>query len=402
MATIPKQGPINLADIRDAINAAGGHATNDLMSFFAPENIAEGSPRKPISLGVDFAQDFDSTKPNYSPNFWQDGGRYGWRFDNAKVTGSQSPFLDVFNKYDGDMNGWQRALPTGGASSPYRLGDFLGYMSDAEPLAGDFKATLVLGSGGSYTEYPNITQIWLDDVVSSTTKLLRFSIETPEEWSDSVELTEITAFNGYYLGVVIMTSYGSVRMRFTGEQLTSSRTSVAMNVTDLGVGVFKIVPFISNVPILENESDFNINNGLGASSVIAYTLPHIAPIQVQILQRTPEEGEIEVAANVWMYRENGELRYGWQISAKSTSELTQTFDGGYIYINYTNDMDSPFYQRIELPNITIKKSSTFAQVASGYATVTNTVIYPAGDTLTARIYIADEIPIIEVEVENRT
>lgn len=394
MATIPKQGPINLADIRDAINAAGGHATNDLMSFFTAANVAEGSPRKPISLGVDFAQDFDSTKPNYSPNFWQDGGKYGWRFDNAKVTGSQSPFLDVYNKYDGDMNGWQRSLPTGGASSPYRLGDFLGYMSDAEPLAGDFKATLVLGSGGSYTEYPNITQIWLDDVVSSTTKLLRFSIETPEEWSDSVELTEITAFDGYYLGVVIMTSYGSVRMRFTGEQLTSSRTSVAMNVTDLGVGTFKIVPFLCDRAVGISDID--------SSAMVVYTLPHIKPIQVQILQREPEEGEIEVAANVWMYRENGELRYGWQISAKSTSELTHTFDGGYIYINYTNDMDSSFYQRIELPNITIKKSSTFAEVASGYATVNNTVIYPAGDTLTARIYIADEIPIIEVEVGNRT
>lgn len=392
MANIPNGGPIDLNTIRDAINAAGGHATNDLMSFFSAENIAEGSPRKPIELAQDFAQDFDSTKPNYTPNFWQDGGKYGWRFDNAKVTNSNSPFLDIYNKYDGDMNGWQRALPTGGASSPYRLGDFLGYITDAEPLAGNFKATLVLGSGGSDTEYPNITQIWLDDVISSTTKLLRFSIETPEEWSDSVELTEITAFNGYYLGVVIMTSYGSVRMRFTGEQLTSSRTSVAMDVTDLGVGTFKIVPFLCDRAVSVTDSD--------SSAMVVYTLPHIKPIQVQILQREPEEGEIEVAANVWMYRDSGsnELRFGYELRITNTSSIPQTLSGGYIIVGYTGDMeDRPqtiYFDR----DISVAKDGT--TVFSSYKKSEFLLYPPVG--LTAHVYPSSELPMIEVEVENRT
>lgn len=392
MANIPNGGPIDLNTIRDAINAAGGHATNDLMSFFSAENIAEGSPRKPIVLAQDFAQDFDSTKPNYSANFWQDGGRYGWRFDNAKVTGSQSPFLDIYNKYDGQMNGWQRSLPTGGASSPYRLGDFLGYMSDAEPLAGNFKATLVLGSGGSYTEFPNITQIWLDDVVSSSTKLLRFSIETPSEWSDSVELTEITAFNGYYLGVVIMTSYGTVHMRFTGELLTSSRTSVAMDVTDLGVGTFKIVPFLCDRAVSVTNRD--------SSAMVVYTLPHVKPIQVQILQQEPEEGEIEVSASVWMYRDSGsnELRIGYELRITNTSGIPQTLSGGYIIVGYTGDMEDRPQTIYFDKDISVAKDGT--TVFSSYKRSEFVQYPPVG--LTAHVYPSSELPMIEVEVENRT
>ena len=390
MANIPKQGPINLADIRDAINAAGGHATNDLMSFFSAENIAEGSPRKPISLGVDFAQDFDSTKPNYSPNFWQDGGRYGWIMDGAKVTNSNSPFLDVFNKYDGDMNGWQRALPTGGASSPYRLGDFLGYMSDAEPLAGDFKATLVLGSGGSYTEYPNITQIWLDDVVSSTTKLLRFSIETPEEWSDSVELTEITAFNGYYLGVVIMTSYGSVRMRFTGEQLTSSRTSVAMNVMDLGVGTFKIVPFLCDRAVSVSDSD--------SSAMVVYTLPHIKPIQVQILQQEPEEGTLEfISASASLTRSSGSDHLYYAITVKNNNVVTETISDGYLVIAYAYDGSE--IKTLQIGSFNVEAGTQLTQ------TVTQDLgeyLPPAASGLIARIYLSEYLEVVEIPItDNR-
>ena len=390
MANIPNGGPIDLSTIRDAINAAGGHATNDLMSFFSAENIAEGSPRKPIVLAQDFAQDFDSTKPNYSANFWQDGGKYGWRFDNAKVTGSQSPFLDVYNKYDGDMNGWQRSLPTGGSSSPYRLGDFLGYMTDAEPLAGDFKATLVLGSGGSYTEYPNITQIWLDDVVSSTTKLLRFSIETPEEWSDSVELTEITAFDGYYLGVVIMTSYGSVRMRFTGEQLTSSRTSVAMDVTDLGVGTFKIVPFLCDRAVSVSDID--------SSAMVVYTLPHIKPIQVQILQRTPEEGTLEfVSASASLTRSGGSDHLYYAITVKNNNVVTETISDGYLVIAYA-------YDGSEIKTLQIKSFNVEAgaQLTQTVTENLNGYLPPAASGLIARIYLSEYLEVVEIPItDNR-
>ena len=389
MANIPNGGPIDLSTIRDAINAAGGNATNDLMSFFAPENVAEGSPRKPISLGVDFAQDFDSTKPNYSANFWQDGGRYGWRFDSAKVTGSQSPFLDVYNKYDGDMNGWQRALPTGGASSPYRLGDFLGYVSDAEKLAGDFMATLVLGSGGSYTEYPNITQIWLDDVVSSTTKLLRFSIETPEEWSDSVELTEITAFDGYYLGVVIMTSYGTVRMRFTGERLTSSRTSVAMDVTDLGVGTFKIVPFLCDRAVSVTDND--------SSAMVVYTLPHVKPIQVQILQREPEEGTLEfVSASVSLTRGSGSDIVAYSVTIKNGNSVSETISDARLVLCYAATGDE--IQTLYIPSFDVPANGQYTQTAT--ETLTGYLPTPP-DGFIAKIYFSEYIDTVEgIEVKD--
>lgn len=390
MATIPKQGPINLADIRDAINAAGGHATNDLMSFFSAENIAEGSPRKPISLGVDFAQDFDSTKPNYSANFWQDGGKYGWRFDNAKVTGSQSPFLDVYNKYDGDMNGWQRSLPTGGASSPYRLGDFLGYVSHAEKLAENFHATARIGSSGSFVDYPNITDIWIDEVADKPLKLLIFSIDTPEEGSESLELAEIDPIKDFYFGVIARYSYGGVAKRFTStEKLSQGSSSVAIDITDLGVGFYTLLPFVCNKPISADVNDLNIDGG--ATSVVVYTLPHIAPINLRILQHEVEDGVLEfVSASVAVERRSGADAISYSLTIKNNSNVAQTISDAQLALCYAYDGSE--IRTIYIPSFNVPAKGQYTQTA----TEVQTGYLPTPpDGFTAKIYFSEYIENVE-------
>lgn len=396
MATIPKQGPINLADIRAAINTAGGHATNDLMSFFAPENIAEGSPRKPISLGVDFAQDFDSTKPNYSPNFWQDGGKYGWRFDNAKVTGSQSPFLDIYNKYDGQMNGWQRALPTGGASSPYRLGDFLGYMSDAQPLARNFHVTARIGSSGSFTDYVNPTEIWINDIADKPLALFLFNVETPEENSPSVELAEIEGIKDCYFGVIIGNTYGGVNKRFTASNtIAQGDTSVAINIADLGVGLYTAVPFISNKPISADVSDLNISGGI--TSVVVHTLPNVAPVNLRILYQEPEDGGLEfVSASATLERRSGSDYITYAVTIKNNNIITQEIYDATLDIAYTATGD--VYRTLYISSFEIGAGSQYTQTATedlgGY-------LPTPPDGFTAKMYLSEYLDVVEIPINDR-
>jgi hypothetical protein len=396
MATIPTQGPINLADIRDAINAAGGHATNDLMSFFSAENVAEGSPRKPISLGVDFAQDFDSTKPNYSPNFWQDGGKYGWRFDNAKVTGSQSPFLDIYNKYDGQMNGWQRALPTGGASSPYRLGDFLGYISDAEPLARNFHVTARIGSSGSFTDYVNPTEIWINDIADKPLALFLFNVETPEENSPSVELAEIEGIKDCYFGVIIGNTYGGVNKRFTASNtIAQGDTSVAINIADLGVGLYTAVPFISNKPISADVSDLNISGGI--TSVVVHTLPNVAPVNLRILYQEPEDGGLEfVSASATLERRSGSDYITYAVTIKNNNIITQEIYDATLDIAYTATGD--VYRTLYIPSFEIGAGSQYTQTATedlgGY-------LPTPPDGFTAKMYLSTYLDVVEIPIMDR-
>lgn len=369
MATIPNQGPIDLSTIRDAINAAGGHATNDLMSFFSAENIAEGSPRKPISLGVDFAQDFDSTKPNYSANFWKDGGRYGWILDGAKVTNSNSPFLDIYNKYDGDMNGWQRSLPTGGAESPYRLGDFLGYVSHAEKLAENFHVT------------PNASTHWIED-----NELLIFAIDTPNEDSDSVELTEIDPLKGYYLGLIFKNA-GGIKHVSNTETTDGIRSSVAIRTSTLGVGIYEVVPFLSNKPI-----SFSTNNGVSsATSIIAYTLPNITPISVRILQHEVEEGELEfVSASVAVERRSGSDGITYSVTIKNNSSVAQTISDAQLVLCYAATGDE--IKTIYIPSFDVPAKGQYTQTATEWQTG---YLPTPPDGFTAKIYFSEYIENVE-------
>lgn len=375
MANIPTQGPIDLNTIRDAINAAGGNATNDLMSFFTAANVAEGSPRKPISLGVDFAQDFDSTKPNYSANFWQDGGRYGWIMDDAKVTNSNSPFLDIYNKYDGDMNGWQRSLPTGGASSPYRLGDFLGYVSHAEKLAENFHVT------------PNSDTHWIDD-----NELLLFSIDTPSEDSDSVELTEIDPLKGYYLGVIFKNASGVKHVSNT-EATDGNRSSVSIRTSTVGVGVYEVVPFLSNKPI-----SFSTNNSVsGATGIVAYTLPNITPITVRILPREVEEGDLVfVSATVAIERRSGSDAIVYSVTIKNDSSVAETIYDAQLVLCYAATGDE--IQTLYIPSFDVPANGQYTQTAT--ETLTGYLPTPP-DGFIAKIYFSEYIePVEGIEVKD--
>lgn len=131
MAVVPKTN-INLAThIRDAINEAGGSATNEVITFFNKKNINPYSLEKPMSVkGV-------SGLSNIMFELAEEDKRkcnYGYSMpSNATLIDLTSYVRNgvVPNTWqNSDLGfGWFYNPPTGGSTDPYRLADFKGYDS---------------------------------------------------------------------------------------------------------------------------------------------------------------------------------------------------------------------------------------------------------------------------------
>lgn len=170
---------VQLADIRDSLNADGSSCSNDVTTFFTNSVINWESKRKPVKLGVDFCQDFSNSNPNYYAEWWK-------AFDNK--CGMNYPSItaitSLVNSYDGNMNGWTYAPPTGGASQPYRVGDFAGYYRAKQPMNSGFLAE----ANSSQVKFSFITVAQNDYTLS---------------WADFPILGE------YYFGVYIRKKNGT-------------------------------------------------------------------------------------------------------------------------------------------------------------------------------------------------
>jgi hypothetical protein len=239
----------------------------------------------------------------------------------------------------------------------------------------------------------NPTEIWINDIADKPLALFIFNVDTPTEYSPSVELAEIEGIKDCYFGVIIANTYGGVNKRFTASNtIAQGDTSVSMDITDLGVGSYTVVPFISDRAVSVTDND--------SSAMVVYTLPNVAPVNLRILYQEPEEGEIEVSASVWMYRDSGsnELRFGYELRITNTSVIPQTLSGGYIIVGYTGDMEDRPQTIYFNEDILVEKEST--TVFSSYRASEFVQYPPVG--LTAHVYPSSELPMIEVEVENRT
>lgn len=116
MAVIPNTN-VNLAtNVRDVLLDAGGSVGNDTLSFFKPAaKINKWAKFKPEDFKSDYALSEHERKQN---NF---------SFDVESIKGV-TPTL-----FDNAANSWVYRLPKGGVDSPYRLGDFRGYNTEAQP-----------------------------------------------------------------------------------------------------------------------------------------------------------------------------------------------------------------------------------------------------------------------------
>lgn len=128
MAVVPNTN-VNLAtNIRDVLNAAGSSCTNEVISFFdSRAKINENSRYKPVSYG----KNFDMTDADF----------YAVNWGFTIPTYANYPAMKAAVK-NGET--WTYNRPYGGSASPYRLGDFRKYNTEAQV---PFKMEASNGSG---------------------------------------------------------------------------------------------------------------------------------------------------------------------------------------------------------------------------------------------------------------
>lgn len=303
MAVISNSDIQLTTDIGQVLNSAGGSVDiNQPLTFFTESaKINMYSKKKPMHRPELFCQDFDSTMTNYLPNWWQGvDGNCGLI---PKLISSYSQLPDMV---DGDKNGWKHQLPNGGENSPYRLGDFCGYDTDAKGLVEGFSVPKNVTSQGS----------------GATMRAT--IIATPQETNPiSLTFADFPVLKNYFLGLFIKNKSTGQSFRATSEETVGNGAwYVDLNTQGINNGNWDAFIFLSSIKINQNEQD-----GGGAF----YTIPNTKAVPFSVVTST---------TSIYAYatRLNGQ---NLDVYVYVTSNGDLNFTNNTLYIKYKdNDITS--------------------------------------------------------------
>lgn len=145
MAVIPTTSVDLSTEIGQVLNDAGGSVNiNQPLTYFTESaKINKWSKYKPVPLKANFAQDYDSSAPDYDADWWKGdiGVSCGLRipFNSSAASGVPSNRIQylgylayMVKQGSTSVPNYTYVLPTGGADQPFRIGDFRGYNTNAE------------------------------------------------------------------------------------------------------------------------------------------------------------------------------------------------------------------------------------------------------------------------------
>lgn len=256
MAIIKNSNIVLSSDIGSVLNAAGGSVNiNQPATFFSADaKLNPWSKKKPVILTDNFVQDFDSTKPNYKSGWWKaHDGKCGFTIPSHTTMNS------VMDATTGGMNGWVYNIPNGSTTQPRRLGDFVGYDTNATPPYTDFKfPSVVTNTSGSSAE-----GYFLNNTIVTE--------------GTSLSLSDFPSFSDYYFGVMLYKPSSKYSTWNTMDVKIGSNTDlkVKIDTTSLSAGEdWVAVPFISTAKQKQSQT-------LVAATY--YTLPSINKVTFTIL-----------------------------------------------------------------------------------------------------------------------
>lgn len=114
--------PVSIDDVKSVL----GESSNDLATLCKSDNIDKWAEHKPVVYKANFDSNDGKGNGNYglSPVIVEGDSSY------TNDTTAMSNIIQAILKGNDD---WVYAHPTGGANSPYRLGDFVGYKNKNYP-----------------------------------------------------------------------------------------------------------------------------------------------------------------------------------------------------------------------------------------------------------------------------
>lgn len=340
MAVIPNEN-VNVADIGNVLISAGGSVNiNELLTYFKPEaKINIFSKRKPVVRKVNFCQDFDSTKPDYLPEWWKGtSGNCGIEFFNVPNL-SELP-----NVVDGGLNGWKYQLPQGGENAPFRLGDFCGYDSNAKPFVEGFSLSsnkVENNSGSSFT--------------------VNF-ITTPNE-SKPTSLT-FSDFNfslaNYYPAVYLRKGLVGYFISASNPVKSGIGLMVDIPTNGLDTGNWEVYTFLVEKQIPSLSTVGSVPTGY------CYTIPYTKKLEIEIVSSLAT-----IVANILRPQGSNTLN----ISIYVTYPSAKTFTNNNLYLKMPTNtninpgiQDTAKEQIVPIPNFNVA-ANTRTQVYNGSVTL---------------------------------
>lgn len=212
LSKIPRT-EVKIEDIRDTLNANGGIVTNVLGTFFSSyANINIWAKQKPIHWASAFTN-----------NDGAGDGNYG--FTPAKATS----LVSLKSLYSNELNGWVYNPPTGGSSSPFRLGDFRNYNPSAR------ESSFIVST----------------PITTSLTARVNDPIFDPDDRS-TLLVTDFNAIKNGYFGIALFRKDNG-NLVYWQTNTTKGTLSVTINTTFMQIE-YIAMPFVSSVPYTLNET----------------------------------------------------------------------------------------------------------------------------------------------------
>lgn len=223
--------PVSIDDLKSLF----GESSGDLATLCKSSKINVWAKYKPTDYNAAFADDWSKGKDgNYGLNITVDNRVSSWSALVAEYSKANNGYSNIYNR------------PSGGASSPYRLGDFRGYNHNAKPEISDYLAA---------TNYIEDSQIQLSVAYNAIT------VD-----GDQVSYNDVEVYKGLYFGYVI-TDISGKTLKLIATASTTSSYEVRIAVRTLLAGNYRLYPMFCSV-------DYSTNHTL--RSMYCYAVPNLA------------------------------------------------------------------------------------------------------------------------------
>lgn len=225
--------PVSVDDVADCLGMTRSSTLADLCTS---SKINVWAKYKPTVFPSPFPDDWYKAKDgNFGLNITVDNAKSNWKDLVAEYSKVNNGYSNLYNK------------PIGGASSPYRLGDFRGYFHNANPEVRDY-----LGMNIFIRE---------SDTNQITAEYNAISVD-----GDQISYFEFAAFKDKYFGYIITDKSKSTLMFIT----TASRVgtfTVPLPKNALQVGDYLAFPMFCS---------FNYSSDHTLHQMTCYAIPNLA------------------------------------------------------------------------------------------------------------------------------
>lgn len=223
--------PVSVDDVKSLL----GESSNDLATLCKSSKINVWAKYKPTDYNAAFSDNWSKGKDgNYGLNITVDNRVSSWSALVAEYSKANNGYSNIYKR------------PSGGATSPYRLGDFRGYNHKAKPEISDYLAA---------TNYIEDSPISLS---------VAYNVITVD--GDQVSYKDVEVYKGLYFGYVI-TDISGKTLKLLATASTTSSYEVRIAARTLLAGNYRLYPMFCNV-------DYSTNHTL--QRMYCYAIPNLA------------------------------------------------------------------------------------------------------------------------------